>query len=117
MTVQKIDQFISTIQNLCDVTSRVDERSKILLEKQNALEDKLSELLTSQQDLLRRIIVIESLNVRTVFDKVENLSNKVQELEFKSKAAEVKNNRIFKVLSGVIVGVVVALVIWMMNIK
>ena len=90
------DQFFlkvtDSIQLMVDLTSRIDERVKILSENQNDLESKNEKIIESFHNLQNRLTIIETKEFPSI---INSLENKNKDLEHKVKDLE---NKIEKIL-------------------
>lgn len=55
-----------SIKSVFDLTSRIDERVKMLVERQGDLEQQLDKAIDNQQQILNRVTVLESRDVTSV---------------------------------------------------
>ena len=111
-----------------DITSRIDERMKVLIEKNNESKDKIEKLYDQQVTLLNRITILENKNntqvindlkneVNIIDGRVEHLSERLVHVE---KEIHQNNSKwaniidfIFK-LATVVVG---SIILWKLGVK
>jgi len=111
-----------------DITSRIDERMKILIESNTEAKDKIEKLYEQQVTLLNRIVVVENKNniqlvsdlkneVNIIDGRVENLSERLIHVE---KEINQTNNKWASVVDFIFkVGVVVigSIILWKLGLK
>jgi len=78
---QSFASVSDAIQTVFDLTSRIDERVKMLITHQNEIDLRLEKLLDMHQQILHRITAIESKNLNAIEDDLQNLNEKVAILE------------------------------------
>jgi hypothetical protein len=82
-------QVTESIQGLLDLTSRVDERVKLMMQKQEVVEGKIDNLLIGYNELKTKVSVLESRetpeelgsNINNLKDDVHNMQLKMQIIE------------------------------------
>jgi len=72
----------SSINNVLDITSRIDERLKILYEKDEEYRQNFQNLFGDISEILQRLATNDALTPNVV-DDLNNLKDKVHELEIK----------------------------------
>lgn len=78
----KVDaQLTETIRQLHEVSSRIDERIKHVIEKQQTMADKLERLGTAMADNSTRIAILEKSDIDSVRDELEETDKKLAVLE------------------------------------
>lgn len=111
-----------------DITSRIDERMKVLVESNNESKDKIEKLYDQQMAILNRITVVENRNstqlindlkndVKIMDSKVEHLSERLIHVE---KELSQNSNKWASVIDFIFkVGVVVigSIILWKLGIK
>lgn len=84
--VFEIDNFQlemqSSINNVLDITSRIDERLKILYEKDEEYRENFQKLFGDISEILQRLATNDAL-MPNIVDDLNNLKDKVHELEIK----------------------------------
>ena len=60
ITVQILSQTSENIQKLFDLSTRIDERVKAIRDKQDDLDDRLSEIIKTHHEVMQKIAVLES---------------------------------------------------------
>lgn len=74
-------QVSESIKSVFDITSRIDERVKIIMEKQTDVDRRLQQAMEYINTITSRVIVLESRDERAVKDQVERAANRLIELE------------------------------------
>ena len=80
------------IQLILDLTSRIDERTKMLIDRQKELEDSVDNLLDMQNIFIQRLSAIEcdlknkEIQIDSLQKKQNNLKNIVDENKMKIEA-------------------------------
>ena len=72
----------SSINNVLDITSRIDERLKILYEKDDEYRENFQKLFGDISEILQRLATNDAL-MPNIVDDLNNLKDKVHELEIK----------------------------------
>jgi chromosome segregation ATPase len=72
----------SSINNVLDITSRIDERLKILYEKDEEYRENFQKLFGDISEILQRLATNDAL-MPNIVDDLNNLKDKVHELEIK----------------------------------
>ena len=85
---QFFTQVSESIKSVFDLTSRIDERVKMIHEKQQEMDKKFSRLIDSQGTLNSRVSVLEST---TETEEVQNLEKTVHNMEIMLKEVELKS--------------------------
>src|SRR5271169_5918352 len=81
-------EVAASIKSLFELTSRIDERVKVLFENSSKIEGRFEAIMENQNELLQRVSTLEAKNGAEVKIKVEELSNKVQNIELKIQAVD-----------------------------
>lgn len=71
-----------SIKSVFDLTSRIDERVKMLVERQGDLEEQLDKAIDNQQQILSRVLVLESRDATPIAT-----ANKAEIHEIKQRVA------------------------------
>jgi chromosome segregation ATPase len=74
-------QLTETIGQLHELSSRIDERIKHLIEKQNAMSDKLDVLSKDMSDMKTRLALIENQDIEKTSEELVELDKKVAVFE------------------------------------
>jgi uncharacterized membrane protein YccC len=82
-------EVASSIRSLFELTSRIDERVKVLFENSAKIEGRFEAIMENQNQLLQRVTALESRNGAEVKRQVEELNNKVQNMELKMQAVDI----------------------------
>ena len=85
---QFFTQVSESIKSVFDLTSRIDERVKMIHEKQQEMDKKFSRLIDSQGTLNSRVSVLEST---TETEEVQNLEKTVHNMAIMLKEVELKS--------------------------
>ena len=85
---QFFTQVSESIKSVFNLTSRIDERVKMIHEKQQEMDKKFSRLIDSQGTLNSRVSVLEST---TETEEVQNLEKTVHNMEIMLKEVELKS--------------------------
>jgi chromosome segregation ATPase len=97
-------QVNESINHVLDLSSRIDERVKMLIEKSNDFSAKLEVITTNYSNLIQRIVVLESCLDYEDFSKLEknydSLERKMLLLDSFSKDLESLSHRIDKFEAG-----------------
>lgn len=97
MQDQFFGQVSESIQLVFDLTSRIDERVKMLIQKQTDLEGKFDRLLDSHQIQMSRLSILEHNSGQNDSKKdhentkIEELKTKMQNIEIKMEMAALKS--------------------------
>ena len=74
-------QLAEELKLVLDITSRVDERIKMLVEYQTSVNHRLEKLSSDYNELLNKINVVESSNDRRIRDAIESVNQKISKIE------------------------------------
>ena len=69
--------YTESIQLIFDLTSRIDERVNMLIEKQKKIEEQIEKALEIQQTIINRLSILESKDLHHIQDDFHKLSEKV----------------------------------------
>lgn len=111
-----------------DTTSRIDERIKVLIEKNNESKDKIEKLYDQQVTLLNRITILENKNntqiindlkneVNIIDGRVEHLSDRLVHVEKEVNQSNSKWANIIDFAFKVATIVIGAIIMWKLGIK
>lgn len=81
-------QVADSIRSLFELTSRIDERVKLLSEVVGKTDSKFDAIMKNQQELLQRVTALESKNGTETKKDVSQLSEKMQRIELKMQNIE-----------------------------
>lgn len=73
--------LVNDIKLVLDITSRVDERVKIIAESQQQMNTRLNHFIDEHNTLASRVTVLESKNINKIYDTVQDLEEKVVTLK------------------------------------
>jgi chromosome segregation ATPase len=79
--IQVDAQLTETIRQLHEVSSRIDERIKHLIEKQTGMADKLEQISQAMSDVKTRIAVLENSDIEQTGEDLDELDKKVAVFE------------------------------------
>ena len=74
-------QVFDSIHSLFELTSRIDERVKLITESYAKMEIKFDTIVKSQQELLQRVTTLEAKNGAELKKAVEELSERMRKIE------------------------------------
>lgn len=87
-------ELSTSIKTIVDMTSRIDERVKILMQQQNDNNEKIEKVMDRVSDLMSRLAILESRNgtdARIKIDEVEKqFKEKIDELSKYNSSLNVK---------------------------
>ena len=102
LTVKVLSQTSENIQRLFDLTTRIDERVKMIQTTQEETNNKIKEVVNDYNELLERMITIEVNGNRTVqgemnryYEQLSNIDKRINMLEHANTGSENRWNRIF----------------------
>jgi hypothetical protein len=112
-------QVQDSIRGLYELTSRIDERVKIIAESAAKSDLKFEEVMKMHHELSKKISVLESKNGNQLKEEVDGLNSKVQLMEGKIIALEIMNqghtnkwNLVIDAAVKVLVAIAAGSVIW-----
>ena len=131
LTEQYINQVTESIQGLFDLTARIDERLKMIAEKQSEQDAKIEKYVDTHTKLVERVVSLESKNGRTMKANIERLEKDVDLLERNVHSMELSLNSmkiytinqesrwkmIFDVAAKILIIVVGAIIVWQLGIR
>lgn len=115
-----------------DLTSRIDERVKNLVETQGEMSDRMDKLMERQEGIMSRLSVLENKNgVHKDIEKIEEdikdlqqgilgmnyLQQRVVLLEASNSSSTDKWRNAFSIISNIIVIVFGGIILWKLGIK
>ena len=102
LTVKVLSQTSDNIQRLFDLTTRIDERVKIIQDSQEETNARVKEVVDDYHQLLTRIITMEANSGRALhqesskyFDQMSEIDKRINALEHANKGSENRWNRVF----------------------
>ena len=121
-------ELSDSLKLVFDITSRIDERTKILIESNNESKSRIEKLYEQQTELINRISILESKNItQTINDlkndisvvesKVEHLSERCLHLEKDLNQTSSKFASIIDFIFKVGVVVIGSIILWKLGIK
>lgn len=110
---------VVTIRSLFELTSRIDERVKAINENNLKIEKRFDAYLEAHNQLLQRITALESKNGTEIKRNVEDLSNRMRDMEQKFISIDIiaRNHqnrweKIFEQGTKLIMAIAAAFIIW-----
>ncbi len=111
-----------------DITSRIDERMKILIENNNDSKDKIDKLYDHQSSLINRIIILENKNhaqsitdiktdLKILDEKVTHLTDRCVHVEREVNQTKNKWASIVDFVFKIGVVVIGSIILWKLGIK
>ncbi len=82
-------QVSESIKLVFDLTSRIDERVKFLVEQHGEANDKIEKLMDRQEGIVSRLSVLENKNGNGLKEDVYDMKNLVRALEIKVASLEI----------------------------
>ena len=122
------DQFYKEVSDsiklVFDLTSRIDERVKHLVEQHSDSNQRIERLVERQEDIFSRISVLENKNGNGYKEDIIELKKNVHIMEIKMSSLELQTNqhenkwqKIIDFVFKVSVAVVVAIIVWKIGLK
>jgi predicted nuclease with TOPRIM domain len=112
-------EFSSSVKLLFELTSRIDERVKILTESNAKLEKRFETFMDMQNLSLQRITALESKNGTEIKRNVEDLNNRMREVEQKLITTDIiarghqnRWEKIFEQGTKLLIAITAAFIIW-----
>jgi uncharacterized protein (DUF3084 family) len=81
-------QVSESIRSLFELTSRIDERVKLLTETYSKAESKFDTIMKSQQELLQRVTALESKNGTELKKTVGDIEERLRKIEIHIQSVE-----------------------------
>jgi D-hexose-6-phosphate mutarotase len=110
---------VVTIRSLFELTSRIDERVKAINENNLKIEKRFETYLEVHNQLLQRITALESKNGTEIKKNVEDLSNRLRDIEQKfisidiiTKSHQTRWEKIFEQGTKLTMAIAAAFIIW-----
>jgi len=122
------EEFSSSLKLVFDLTSRIDERIKTLVEDNNESKTKLEKLADAQNDFLSRVIILENKNgareiaelkndINSVEGQLNRLIIRMADVEKDTKHHATKWSNISDFLFKIGVAIIGGLILWKLGIK
>jgi len=94
MTENLQREVANSIKSLFDLTSRMDERVKMMVEKQSQLEDKIDNLSKTQADLTTQVTVLDGgqVGLSKLSSSLEEIEDEIVEIDIRLRGAEKTNS-------------------------
>lgn len=117
-----------SLKMVFDITSRIDERMKVLVENHNESKDKIEKLCDQQITLLNRLTILENKNgieamhelrneVNTLDQKIEGISERLLYVEKEMTHSSNKWTSILDFIFKVGVVVIGSIILWKLGLK
>lgn len=117
-----------SLKMVFDITSRIDERMKALIESNNESKDKIEKLYEQQVTLLNRITILENKNstqlindlkneVNIIDGRVEHLSERLIHVEKEMTQTSSKWTNVIDFIFKVGVVVIGSIILWKLGLK
>lgn len=90
MTPEFFSQVSESIKSVFDITSRIDERVKIIMEKQTDFDRKIVQMMDSINSINSRVTILEAKDEKTIKESLEKVVYKTHELEKKLEIMQLK---------------------------
>jgi hypothetical protein len=127
MNEQFYQEVIETLKRVGDLTSRIDERVKILIENDEDAREKIEKLFDNQTNMLTRLIVLENKNgmklmdelkvdVRQINVNIDNVENRLLLVERDINHYGNKWKSIFDFIFKVAITVIGGIILWKLGI-
>jgi hypothetical protein len=114
-------QVSESIKLVFDLTSRIDERVKVLVEQHQEANSKIERLMDRQENLLSRISVLESSDQRTDVDAVQKdihgIQVRLSTLEIHNQGHQNRWDKTVDFIFKIAVALVSAFALWKLGIK
>lgn len=81
MFIDQYNQVTESIKSIFDLTSRIDERVKMLVERQNDADIRYDKVLELLQQLVNRVTILESKDISNVKIDVNEINKRVAIME------------------------------------
>jgi len=108
-----------SIRSLFELTSRIDERVKLLFETSSKTDDKFNQIMKCQNEIMQRVTALESKNGTEIKKSVEELNNRirtietqVQSIDFITKGHQTRWDKIMDNGMKLLVAIAAAFIIW-----
>lgn len=92
LSEQFYNQVSDSIKMVFDLTSRIDERVKMLIAQQKEADQKIEKVYQKNNDLMSRIVVLESKDTQSVRGDLQSLQQRVAIMESSEKGKEIKKD-------------------------
>lgn len=96
------NNIIDDIKLVLDITSRVDERAKIIADSQQKINARLDHLIDEHNNLASRVYVLESKGGRKIIDEIEDKTNRLKSrIELLESAGSPWHQRIVESINNI----------------
>ncbi len=79
--IEQYNQVTNSIKSVFDLTSRIDERVKMLVERQNDADERYDKVLELLQQLVNRVTILESKDVSNVKTDLNEINKRIAIME------------------------------------
>lgn len=118
ISVQILAQSSENIQKLFDLSTRIDERVKVIQTNQANLENRIESLFGSHNIAMQKIVVLESRDVKFLDSKISECEKEISSIDKRLSGVESSSgqnqDRWNKIMSFVIQLVWVILAAWLL---
>lgn len=125
---EKFKEVNDSLKMVFEMTTRIDERMKVLIESNNESKDKIEKLYENQMTLINRIAVLENKNstqlitdlkndVNIIDGKVEHLSERLVHVEKEAIQTSNKWSSIVDFIFKIGVVVIGSIILWKLGLK
>lgn len=88
ISVQILSQTSENIQKLFDLSIRIDERVKLIQDTQDTFEDRLDNMMKSNNELMQKIAVLETKNGTSLKGDVDECHRTLRDIDKRLTAVE-----------------------------
>lgn len=114
--VNLFSEVLESTKNICDVVSRTDERVKIIRERQEDIDKKISNLDRDYHIIINRLVLLESKNFDKLELRIRNIEDSFQTSNIKVESLSSNWKNITDNIIKGIFGVAIAWIIWKLGI-
>lgn len=123
--VELFSQVSQSTKSIFDLTSRMDERVKIMVQKQQETENKIDKIMDAQSALVTRITQLETISKNTTIDahldnletRVRSLETTINELKIYSDSNTARWKTISDIAIKIFIAVIGAWIVWKLGIQ
>jgi uncharacterized protein YhaN len=125
---EKFKEVNDSLKLVFEMTARIDERMKVLIESNNESKDRIEKLYENQMTLINRIAILENKNgtqlitdlkndVNIIDGKIEHLSERLVHVEKEMMQTNNKWSSIVDFIFKVGVVVIGSIILWKLGLK
>lgn len=93
VTEQLYQEVSNSIKLVFDLTSRIDERVKMLVEQHNDANQRIEKLMERSENVFTRISVLENKMGTNMQEQIQDLREEINDLKVKTSALEIHTTR------------------------